>query len=913
MDNFQVQDLCYDNIKCHDWQCQKKHPRCFAGICIQGLNDDEECNIQNCQLFHVSSDTLSNEIMINGFYRYNICKKKNCEVNTCRYLHPTWIKDYCVDFFQNKCKQNCNNHLKWAQMKNQIYEKYEIQNLNPDVLCKKDKCKCQKHLANIDDFCIDYFQGICPLIECSKKHVFWEELKSNRKLQFEEPKLKPCNKKNVILNQEGIENNSQIKVMIDEQELKRMHKALQQQNIIDIIFIMDCTKTMDHWIQQCHSQMASIIEKFQNQNNKYITRVGFVGYRDIIIKKQKSIIQLDRKSMISSEVNDQFNQNDFEIVDKNHVVFHDLTDKIDSIKEFIKQQKAYGGGDEAEDVVAGIEKASQLNISKHQDTVLITFLFADSPCHGKQYHDIDDDDFMDKIPLDTLEDVMRRYRKIKTNNFFFCSRISQKTDKMFTIMKSVFPEVSITDHITPEDFPNLISFSLQDSFSKISKSQLFKPIEIKAQSIKSKYIEYDCKTIEDRIKFWGNFVQVCQSQERVNHTIIKINQNQEQILENEDGVNSYIFKVFDVINNQNLVAKIPKKIIQEYQQKEQILKQSNSNEKVKLSEESIQEAKKFAQSRFISQTIAKQLAKIYREKVQNLAGSPPIFYVSPMIYVLSSPFYGLDYIYAESYINLPNIQWKKYSNNLQYISPEYYYLSSFSHFTYEETGKQFLIADLQGKLNIFSDPSIQSLGNYNQNLNNDTTNLNHAGIANFIQAHEKCSFICQKLQLENTAAITQFDETKWEFNETQELSIICETCDEYQQIKLIDYVNNGHKKCQQCKELEQVIHEVQCRCCYENFKTPMNQQLRIGTLVGKCEGCKVNCRQPNLICCYCKIHCKLKVSSENIDGKQIYLCKEGKQYLSSLKCKVCNSLYSFDKFLTETYYEQGIYKCQKCN
>lgn len=85
---------------------------------------------------------------------------------------------------------------------------------------------------------------------------------------------------------------------------------------------------------------------------------------------------------------------------------------------------------------------------------------------------------MDLIPANTLENLMLRYRKIKTNNFFFCSRITKKTDKMFEIMKSVFPEVSITDHITPEDFPNLVSFSLSNSFSRLSKSQLNKPSEI---------------------------------------------------------------------------------------------------------------------------------------------------------------------------------------------------------------------------------------------------------------------------------------------------------------------------------------------------------------------------------------------------------------------------------------------------
>ncbi|CAD8089971.1 unnamed protein product [Paramecium primaurelia] len=897
------------------------HPRCFAGICIQGLIDDEEegqCNDPQCQLFHLTEEQRNNASQINGFYRQNICNIQNCKITNCRYLHPGWAKDYCVQFFQTRCKNKCNNHLKWNAIKTQVYEKYDIQGLNPEMLCIKLDCKCQKHLPNIEDFCIDYFKGICPQIECSKKHVFWEELKSNRKLQFEEPKLKPCSQQNLQNQSQLNENNTFIQVMIDEQELKRMHKVLQQQNIIDIIFIMDCTKTMDRWIQQCHLQMDNIIQNFRNKNKQYITRVGFVGYRDIIIKKQQSMIKLDRKSLLSQ--NDNIEQMDFQILDKNHVVFHDLTDKIELIKEFVKQQKAFGGGDEAEDIVAGIERASQLNISKHQDSVLITFLFADSPCHGKQYHDIDDDDFMDKVPPNTLENLMKRYRKIKNNNFFFCSRISAKTDKMFKIMKSVFPEVSITDHLTPEDFPNLVKFSLDQSFSKISKSQLNKPLEIKAQSIKSKYIDYNCITLEDRKKYWKDFTKICQSQDRINNTTLKINQNPEKLLENEDGVNSYIFKVFDVMNNQNLVIKIPKKIVEEYKQKEQNLQKENSNERVKLSEETIIEAQKFSQQRFTSQTVAKQLAQIYREKVKNLNGAPPIFYVSPMLYTLSEPFYGLNHIYAESFINLPNIQWKKYSNNAQYTNPDFYYYSSFSHFTYEETGNQFLITDLQGKLNIFSDPSIQSADSYNKHLNNDITNFNQQGIANFFfNAHQKCSFICQELNLTNPLNIAEqvnqneLDSTQWDFNDSQELSIICETCDEYQQIKQIDYLNDLHKKCSQCKELENVMHQVQCSCCKEYFRTPQNQQIRVGTMIGKCENCKVNCRQTNLICLYCKMNCKLKVSSETIEGKQIYLCKEGKKYLSSLKCMTCNSQYSFDKILDPRYYEIGFYRCKKCD
>ncbi|CAD8109836.1 unnamed protein product [Paramecium sonneborni] len=918
MDQFQLEELCYENTQCHDWQCQKKHPRCFAGICIEGRIIDEEngkCEKPDCQLIHMTDDRFSNEPntgQINGIYRDNICKNiQNCNNNNCKFLHPVWAKDYCFEQFKtNKCKKKCQNHSNWNQIRKNVYEKFDIQGMNPENICQKHNCKCDKHLLS-DDFCIDYFRGICPLIECSKKHVFWEELKLNRKLQFEQPKLIPCIKTNAKNQKSLIENQNKINFMLDEEELKRMHKVIKQQNIIDIIFIMDCTKTMDPWIQQCHSQIANIIEKFEIQSKPYITRIAFVGYRDIIIEKQQSVIFLDRKSLILQDQNFNQNLSGKQILEKNHVVFHDLTDKIDSVKEFIKQQKAFGGGDEAEDVFAGIEKASQLNLSKHQDSVLITFLFADSPCHGKQYHDLDDDDFMDDVPLGTLENLMIRYRKLKFNNFFFCSRITKKTDKMFQIMKTAFPEISITDIQNPEDFPNLVVLSLNHSFSRISKSQLFKTLEIKAQSIKSKFIDYKCQTKEEKLKFWVDFTKTVDSQLRINETTIKINPNPEKILDNEDGVNSYIFKVFDVINNQNLVAKIPKKIVLAYNEQKEKLQRENSELPVQLSDELILEAQKFAQQRFQSQTIAKQLAQIYRDRVKNQQGAPPIFYVSPMLYKLSIPFYGLNYIYAETFINLPNIKWEKYSNNSNYINPQYYYYSSFSHFTYDETDRLLLITDLQGKFNIFSDPSIQTTNQYSQNLNEDKTNFNNEGIANFQGAHQKCSIICKELKLQQFSQ-TEYDQTLWEQNETQLLSVICETCDEYQEIKLEEYYTGFHKKCPQCKDLENVLHQVQCFCCRELFQTPINQQMRLGTVVEKCSSCKVSCLQRNLACVYCKIDCKLKVSNEKIDEKMIGLCREGRKYISSLKCLSCNSTYKYDQFLENNQYEQGIYKCKRC-
>lgn len=64
------------------------------------------------------------------------------------------------------------------------------------------------------------------------------------------------------------------------------------------------------------------------------------------------------------------------------------------------------------------------------------------------------------------------------------------------------------------------------------------------------------------------------------------------------------------------------------------------------------------------------------------------------MYELKEPFYGITKIYAESFIDLPNIEWRKYTTNGLCPEDDYSYYSAFSHFTYEETGKILVITDL---------------------------------------------------------------------------------------------------------------------------------------------------------------------------------------------------------------------------
>ena len=114
---------------------------------------------------------------------------------------------------------------------------------------------------------------------------------------------------------------------------------------------MDFTGSMQNWIDAYKGQIKGIIEKFTDTVKGCSLRMGYVGYRDV---------------------------NDTE-----KLVYNEITSDIETLVANLAKQIAVGGGDAAEDICSGIEKAMSLNISKHPDSILITILFADAPCHGK--------------------------------------------------------------------------------------------------------------------------------------------------------------------------------------------------------------------------------------------------------------------------------------------------------------------------------------------------------------------------------------------------------------------------------------------------------------------------------------------------------------------------------------------------
>lgn len=118
---------------------------------------------------------------------------------------------------------------------------------------------------------------------------------------------------------------------------------------------------------------------------------------------------------------------------------------------FLTNLKATGGGDAAEDVVGGLEKAVNDFKFTNQGQNLV-FLIADAPCHGKQYHDIDSDDNKDSVPEGTLEKVVKKYWEKVDKLNMYCFTLTTYTDKMYLIMKQNAKDLVITDKLVPQQF-----------------------------------------------------------------------------------------------------------------------------------------------------------------------------------------------------------------------------------------------------------------------------------------------------------------------------------------------------------------------------------------------------------------------------------------------------------------------------
>ena len=253
----------------------------------------------------------------------------------------------------------------------------------------KDESKKRKYnimtsrtkISNED--CPDFLEGKCKKLFCDKIHNYSKIYRKQNNIEF--LNNFSCLQKDFIV-------------------LSEYQKKLYENQELDIMFICDCTGSMDPWILAVKKELKNIIS-YIIENNPFVKiKMSFLGYRDIKDNKR------------------------FEI--------KDFTDDFDSLENFIAGINAEGGGDVPEDITGALDQA--LKLSWRKKSAKFCILIADAPCHGKKYRKNDDeekDDYPDGDPNGLNPEFLIGDFGRKDINLFFI-KINNNNDVMNEIFNN---------------------------------------------------------------------------------------------------------------------------------------------------------------------------------------------------------------------------------------------------------------------------------------------------------------------------------------------------------------------------------------------------------------------------------------------------------------------------------------------
>ena len=186
--------------------------------------------------------------------------------------------------------------------------------------------------------------------------------------------------------------------MVQSREADPRLQRSAQSRAVDVCFCVDCTISMQHWIEEVKHKVVAIASAIRQYERVSSVRLAFVGYRDYFFPER-------------------------------FVVFP-FTDNWEQFARSVQSVEAQAcpGNDEPEDLLGGLDQALKL---QWQSRTRVLILIADAPCHGKEYHNLVDSPnnarFADPLHADTLLRAMSGPRF--NIDLTFC-RIHADTDKM---------------------------------------------------------------------------------------------------------------------------------------------------------------------------------------------------------------------------------------------------------------------------------------------------------------------------------------------------------------------------------------------------------------------------------------------------------------------------------------------------
>jgi len=175
---------------------------------------------------------------------------------------------------------------------------------------------------------------------------------------------------------------------------------------IEVSIVMDVTGSMQPWIDASCETVLEAFTTLQNENPDSLFRLSCVCYRDF--------------------------------GDQEPFVILPFTEDICKVQNTLKNTKACGGSDKAEDVAGALEKVLELEWS--QDSCKLILWVCDAPAHGNKYHsNIIDDRYPKGDPhgREPSEQIKELYLKGIDFTIF---RVCKSIDKMVEIFSSIYED-----------------------------------------------------------------------------------------------------------------------------------------------------------------------------------------------------------------------------------------------------------------------------------------------------------------------------------------------------------------------------------------------------------------------------------------------------------------------------------------
>ena len=600
--------------------------------------------------------------------------------------------------------------------------------------------------------CKDFLEGKCKKLFCDKLHNYSKLHKKENNITF-------------------------LKNFADlQKDFSLVSKCKTKFNELDLMFICDCTKSMEPYLLTIKRQIIEIILNNYLINPFDDIIISFIGYRDIKDKQR------------------------FEI--------KDFTNDYLSLIDYILAIDADGNGDFPEDIPGALDKA--LKLSWRANSSKYCVLITDAPCHGKKYSNKEyEDDYPDGDPNGLNPEFLIRDFAIKNINLYFI-KINNDNDKMNEIFNNsykcahkkhkpiIFVELGkASEHLGIIALDSSNETSKKNSLEKKSLESLLSQISRERQNLSlslneefneeshaikfNVVIKLDLKV--DTSRTFDNFIStnknkvnaICHSflikKDRhmninwENPYISHYTVNTKCIIDDipfNEGALRYAYYLYDKEVQMNYVAKLDKKL--------NILRDNLKDYSREL--ESI--------------TICHHISNEFDERIINFIPKNQtnilIKYIHCYIYEITSPSPSHKYYYVENY--LPG-EYEKYNNNSGWVtedmSEQSLVAQAFSHFSYQYTQGYLMIVDLQGVGGILTDPQIHCLNKDKFGIGN----LGYVGFIRFFLSHN-CNKYCKALGLIHPKnADFKVDIDNFEFfvekyeqpkNKDDEIYTLCDLC-----------------------------------------------------------------------------------------------------------------------------------------